>query len=247
MSAFRSYNIRGQFKYSPQKAFDTESRSPLDPYRLDRLDNRQRSAHPRPISWTNLPPRSTARHEEFGHISPGHQPTRVIRYFNLAPPDANGWRYFQQQTLVLRPQRAAKSRPANLGLEDSSSIRRIKPDAPIVDCLMTRHDKSIQEHALEDIRHEANREPRLIAPSRKGCGACRSDKQNHEADILEFKQAAIDVNAPRKPRKWSKPTRSFPKRREPGILGPDFSPSREEMNGAPGSPGHGRKDCVPHG
>ncbi|KAF3455874.1 hypothetical protein FNV43_RR00516 [Rhamnella rubrinervis] len=104
---------------------------------------------------------------------------------------------------------------ANLGLEDSSSIRSDSNlIAPIVDCLMTHHDKSIlKSMPLEDICHEAEQGALKLAQTsrylyeavvkvdsafKKKAAAHSSvvaTKKILEEDILQFKQAAIDANA----------------------------------------------------
>ncbi|KAF3438738.1 hypothetical protein FNV43_RR21502 [Rhamnella rubrinervis] len=128
---------------------------------------------------------------------------------------------------------------ANLGLEDSSSIRSDSNlIAPIVDCLMTRHDKSIlKSMPLEDICHEAEQGAlKLAQTSRyldeavvKVDSAFKKKAAAHssvvatnkilEADIFEFKQAAIDANdrAEEAEKKWSEAGQKLSKR-EAGIL-----------------------------
>ncbi|KAF3434751.1 hypothetical protein FNV43_RR21836 [Rhamnella rubrinervis] len=119
-----------------------------------------------------------------------------------------------------------------------------QPIAPIVDCLMT-HDKSIlKSMPLEDICHEAEQGALKLAQTSKYLyeavvkvdSAFKKKVEAHssvvatnkilEADILEFKQAAIDANARAEEaeKKWSEANQKLSeKERELESLRLDFS------------------------
>ncbi|KAF3454068.1 hypothetical protein FNV43_RR04515 [Rhamnella rubrinervis] len=114
---------------------------------------------------------------------------------------------------------------ANLGLEDSSSIRSdTNLAAPIVDCLMTRHDRNIlKSMPLDDVCQEAEQGALKLAQTsrylyeavvkvdnafkKKAAAYTNAITTNKtlEADIVQFKEAAVDANARAEQveKKWS--------------------------------------------
>ncbi|KAF3440820.1 hypothetical protein FNV43_RR19106 [Rhamnella rubrinervis] len=121
---------------------------------------------------------------------------------------------------------------ANLGLEDSSSIRsKASLAAPIVDCLMTRRDRNIlKSMPLDDVCQEAEQGALKVDNAFKKKAAAYTNaiatNKTLEADIVQLKEAVADANAraEQAKKKWSEADQKLiEKEKELESLRLDFS------------------------
>ncbi|KAF3449517.1 hypothetical protein FNV43_RR10246 [Rhamnella rubrinervis] len=135
---------------------------------------------------------------------------------------------------------------ANLGLEDSSSIRSdANLAAPIVDCLMTHHDRNIlKSMPLDDVCQEAKQGALKVDNAFKKKTAAYTNaiaiNKTLEADIVQFKETAVDANAraEQAEKKWSEAYQKLiEKEKELESLRLDFSRRTPEPNEDEGDDG----------